>query len=119
METIKLYFWQGLTSIEFVIILWFIARSLISKKKQAAKEHEILKSKGSIVDMEDLMRNIYLSEALFNELTRKCHPDRFVGSDLENRANELFKLIQTNKSNYRELEVLKERAIIELKIKLS
>jgi hypothetical protein len=119
METLKLYFWQALTIIEFLVILWFITRWLISKKKQLPERQEILKSKESIVDMEDLMKDIYLSEALFRELSRKCHPDRFAGSDLENRANELFKLIQTNKSNYRELEVLKESAIIELNIKLS
>ncbi|MCH3884774.1 hypothetical protein [Tenacibaculum aquimarinum] len=67
--------------------------------------------------MDALMNNINSSKLLYKELSRVCHPDRFVNSDKQKIAEEIFKNISKNKRKFKELEILKERAINELKIK--
>ncbi len=116
METLKLYFWQLLVVLETLVIIWLIYRSVKRRKERSTETDQILQAKSNIVDMQDLMKDLHLSSGLFKELSRKCHPDRFAGTDLEDHANELFQLIQQNKSNYGELVTLKERAKLELNI---
>jgi hypothetical protein len=119
METLKQHFWELFAIFELLVIIWLIIKYVKQKKKRSPEEEQIRQAKENKVDMEDLMKDLHLSSELFRELSRKCHPDRFAGSDLESPANELFQLIQQNKSNYRELVALKEKAITELNIQLS
>jgi hypothetical protein len=119
MKTIILYKWQIIALTEFLVIAFLIVIQIRRKKQLQPEEIEILQSKKSDINMDDLMQNMHLSNALYKELSRKCHPDRFAGTILEPLAQELFQLVQQSKSNYNELVLLKEKAIIELKIKAS
>jgi hypothetical protein len=119
MKTLQQYSWQLIAILEFLVIIWLILRSIIRHRKRTPETDQIIQSKRHKVDMEGLMNDLHLSGDLFKELARKCHPDRFAGTDLEGRANELFQLIQQHKTNYRELVALKETAKHELKIQLS
>jgi len=119
MKTIILYKWQIIALIEFLLITFLIIKLKRRTNQLQPDEIEILQSKKSDINMEDLMQNMHLSSALYKELSRKCHPDRFAGNILEPLAQELFQSVQQSKSNYHELVLLKKKAIAELKIKAS
>jgi len=71
--------------------------------------------KGSF-DMDNLMNSINSSKSLYKELSRLCHPDRFIGDEKQNIAQEIFKEISKSKRDFGKLESLKERAKKELNI---
>lgn len=47
--------------------------------------------------MDSLMDNIHNSKPLYKELSRKCHPERFVNDDRQNLAQEISKKLQNMK----------------------
>jgi hypothetical protein len=113
-------FWFWLSIIELVIIL-FLVFKLSSKKKNLAfsdlNKENLRKSKETDIDMGNLMNSINNSSELYKELSRKCHPDRFVNSPDQKLAEEIFQEIARHKRNHEKLIALKERAIAELNIK--
>lgn len=112
-------FWFWLSIIELVIIL-FLVFKLSSKKKNLAfsdlNKENLKKSKETDIDMGNLMNSINNSSELYKELSRKCHPDRFVNSPDQKLAEEIFQEIARHKRNHEKLIALKERAIAELNI---
>ena len=101
----SIWFWIAI--IELILII-----SLLKKQKQ--------KTKGDVnesTDMDNLMNSIYGSRDLYKELAKKCHPDRFINMPNQKLAEEIFQEITENERNYEKLMSLKNRAIIELKIK--
>ena len=112
-------FWFWLSIIELVIIL-FLVFKLSSKKKNLAfsdlNKENLKKSKETDIDMGNLMKSINNSSELYKELSRKCHPDRFVNSPDQKLAEEIFQEIARHKRNHEKLIALKERAIAELNI---
>lgn len=114
-ETIWFYF----TLIEFIIIIILIIRIYKAKSnsQQDNFETDILKNaKNAKIDMSDLMDSINGSRELYKELSRKCHPDKFVNTEKEKIAEELFQEIVKHKRNYKMLGHLKDRAINELNV---
>lgn len=112
-------FWFWLSIIELIIIL-FLVFKLLSKKKNLAfsdlNKDNLKKSKETDIDMVNLMNSINNSSELYKELSRKCHPDRFVNSPNQKLAEEIFQEIARHKRNHEKLIALKERAIAELNI---
>ncbi len=112
-------FWFWLSIIELVIIL-FLVFKLSSKKKNLAfsdlNKDNLKKSKETDINMGNLMNSINNSSELYRELSRKCHPDRFVNSPNQKLAEEIFQEIARDKRNHEKLIALKERAIVELNI---
>lgn len=111
--------WFWISIIEFLIIILLIVKlrwkssnltfsEISNDKKRKAKSTEI--------DMENLMNSINISKELYKELSRACHPDRFVNSEKQKIAVEIFQEISKNKRNYKVLQELKRKAIIELEI---
>lgn len=112
-------FWFWLSIIQLVIIL-FLVLKLSRKQKNLAfselnKDH-LKKSKEADIDMGNLMNSINNSSELYKELSKKCHPDRFVNSPDQKLAEEIFQEIARHKRNHEKLTALKERAISELNI---
>lgn len=66
--------------------------------------------------MENLMDSINGARTLYKELSRKCHPDRFVNTPKEKIAQEIFQEITKNQRNFEKLKLLKEKAINSLNI---
>lgn len=71
-------------------------------------------------DFSNLFNNIsHRDEALaiYKELSRILHPDRFIGSaqEVSDNATELFKELQFCKMNLAKLQALKEKAATFLK----
>lgn len=115
--TISIWFWVAI--IEFVIIVFLFFK--LKKKGKDLKFGNISKdklhnAKKIDVDMDNLMNSINGSKDLYKELSRTCHPDRFINSDKQKLAEEIFQEISKHKRNFKRLTELKERAIIELNI---
>jgi hypothetical protein len=91
--------------------MWFF------KKKQTEQDILIERIKAEQLDMQGLFSNINKRgevEALFKELSKQCHPDKFE-KDPEKKeiAQKLFTQIQNNRNNYTQLMELK--SIVEVK----
>ena len=66
--------------------------------------------------MNNLMDSIHNSRNLYKELSKKCHPDRFINDPKQKIAEEIFQEISENERNFEKLSLLKLRAINELNI---
>jgi hypothetical protein len=112
----SLWFWVALIEFAFIIFL------LLRKQKNSnlafsdLGKDKMRNSKTASVDMDNLMNSINGSAALYKELSRKCHPDRFVNSPKQKLAEEIFQEITRNKSDFQKLSLLKKRAIDELNL---
>ena len=116
MNTIIQNKWLILASIEFLIIIILLMK-LIKKRGVDNLENEILKSKGTSINMSDIMNDINLAPSLYKKLSRACHPDRFAGTDFGTTANEFFQEVQQAENNYAKLCDLKNQ--IEQKLNLT
>jgi len=113
--------WFWISIIELIIIVYLIIK--FSKKKENLAFSDISKEKlkeaqKTNIDMENLMNSINGSKELYKELSRLCHPDKFVNTDKQVIADKIFQEISKNKRNYNKLIELKQTAINDLNIKL-
>ncbi|MDI6048245.1 J domain-containing protein [Flavobacterium sp. XS2P24] len=111
--------WFWLTLIELLIII-FLVYKLNSKKKvfelSDLETKQIKDSKKNNIDMTNLMNSIHNARPLYKELSKKCHPDRFINEPRQKIAEEIFQKISENERNFKELTLLKSRAVNELNI---
>jgi hypothetical protein len=105
--------WQLIASIEFFVILFLLIK--IKRSNVPIGMDQLKKYKKSEFDMDHVMQDLHLSNQLYKSLSKKYHPDRFIGSIKIELAEEIFKLIQQNKSNYNGLLAIQKRAELELK----
>lgn len=75
-------------------------------RKNASDIDEAIESS---INYTSLFQSMDKGQALFNQLRVKCHPDKFVGTNKQLLAEELFKQVQANSTNYEALIALKER----------
>lgn len=111
--------WFYIAIAEFVIIaflLWRLIKKSRTHDLADASKAKIRKAKESKINMDDLMNNINRSKALYKTLSSTCHPDRFVNSDKEQLAEEIFQEISHHKRDFQKLSELKKRAEMELNI---
>lgn len=118
----SVWFWVALIELLIILVLLLIIRIKIRSKRRIAYDDldkRKLKKKlsNSSVDMNNLMRSINESKELYKQLSRLCHPDRFVNTDKDEIANIIFQEISKNKRNFDKLNELKQKAINELGIK--
>jgi hypothetical protein len=115
--TDSIFFWIAI--IEFFLILFLIWK-LNGKKRPShfsdVPKDKLKKAKKTEINMANLMDSINGSRELYVELSRVCHPDRFINTDKQEIASEIFKEISKNKRNYEKLLALKEKAITELNV---
>ena len=117
-ESNPLWFWIAL--IEFIIILFSLFKK--NKKKSSLdfadlSREKVKSAKMASIDMGNLMDSINNSRDLYKELSRSCHPDKYINSDKQKVAEDIFQNITKFKRDFRKLSELKKRAITELKIK--
>lgn len=96
------------------IVFFLIQKRKKIKLKLKAERTDYRKFKKEEVDMGNLMNSINKSSQLHKELSRKYHPDRFLDQDKKALAEELMKEINGNKTDYKSLLDLKEKAITNL-----
>lgn len=111
------WFWISVAELVIITILIYKLKSKSKKYNFSDLETEnIRKSKKSDIDMDNLMNSIHNSRPLYKELCKKCHPDKFINDSKQEIAEEIFQEITKNERNFQKLELLKVRAINELKI---
>jgi len=116
MPSISTWFWIAV--IEFLIIVWLF-RKFQKLKRNNLDLSDVKKSdlwKSGNIDINNLMNSIHYSRELYKELSKKCHPDRFVNTPKQEIAEEIFQRISKNKRNYEQLIFIKEEAIDKLNI---
>jgi|SRR5690554_3366094 len=116
-DSFSIWFWIAI--IELIIIVFLILK--LNKKQKPLAFSNVSKEKlkqdmKKGVDMDNLMHSIVGAKELYKELSKKCHPDRFVNSDKQPNAEEIFQEITDSKRNFKKLEELKIRAIKDLEI---
>jgi hypothetical protein len=113
----SLRFWDAV--IEFFLIVYLIYKLFSNKKvfELSDSEKKSLKnSKNNKIDMDNLIDSIHNSRNLYKELSKKCHPDRFINDPKQKIAEQIFQEITENERNFEKLSILKLRAINELNI---
>lgn len=111
--------WFWIAVVELILIIFLIYKLKSKKSKSGLTDLEtkqIKKSKNNTIDMDNLMNSIHNAKTLYKELSKKCHPTRFINNPLQKNAEEIFQEITKNKRNFEKLSKLKERAISELNI---
>ena len=109
--------WLIVTIVEFAVIVYLLLTKLnISNSKKAQIKNEVMQE-GSI-DFRNVLNNAFNSKEIYDDLKKKCHPDRFVDdAEREAIANELFQRITQNQHNIDNLRKLREEAVQKLGIK--
>lgn len=114
---INIWFWLCLIELIIILVLLFKVKRANSNLTFAdLNKDNLKKSKEASIDFGNVMNSINGAGELYKELSRKCHPDRFIDSPLQKHAEEIFQEISKNKRDFEKLSALKERAISELKI---
>lgn len=109
--------WLIVAIVEFAVIVYLLLTKLnISNSKKAQNKNEVMQE-GSI-DFSNVLNNAFNSKEIYDDLKKKCHPDRFVDdAEREAIANELFQRITQNQHNIDNLRKLREEAVQKLGIK--
>lgn len=94
--------------IVLLLILFFIISNIKMKhsKEYQAKQRILQEDQ---IDWNNTMY-VFKAQELYNQLKVVCHPDRFIDPQLNSIATDLFQRITKNKTNYKELQKLKEEA---------
>ncbi len=87
------------------------------KKRNKDQQRLIDEIKKETINMKGLFGNIKKMEelqVLYKELCSEAHPDRFVDSEKQEIAKQMFQKIQENKYNYEELVNIKQEMEVKL-----
>lgn len=99
-----------LTIIIFVSIIF----KFIRHRQKIKSKDELEKYKKQEVSMDNVFYSINQSKELYKDLSKKCHPDKFIGSEKYHLAEQIFQDLTENKRNYKELLRIKSRIHNEL-----
>ncbi len=111
--------WMVAAIVELLIIIFLIL--LVAKRKRTHKipQNEVAEIMNEKVDYQNVINSSFHAAALYDQLIKKCHPDRFPDDENKHKiAEEISAELGKNKHNIKRLEELKQRAIQELGIKL-
>lgn len=109
--------WMVVAIAEFVIIICvlFAHRNKASKKRDIKR---LVKKEGDI-NFANVIASSFGAEALYKELIRKCHPDRFApDANKVAIANDITERLGKYKHDLNKLNELKQEAIHKLNINI-
>jgi hypothetical protein len=110
-------FWMWISLAEFLVIItliYFRKNKINQSLKQNYKEDSLKE----VIDFGNVINSSFNSQQLYDELKKKCHPDRFPNDNDKNSiAIKLFQEISENKNNSKRLSEIKEVAEKKLQIK--
>ena len=98
--------WFWLLIIAFIIILCLAIKIRKEQTKfdyNGVTRDNLKKAKSVSIDMDNLMNSINNSKELYKELSRVCHPDRFINSDKQELAEKIFQEVSNNKRDFKKL----------------
>lgn len=100
--------------IAFVVITAIALVFFFKNKRKRDFKKSVLKSTTD-VDFSAVTHDWEKAKTLYDELKKKCHPDKY-GDELNGEATRIFQLIIENKYKYPELLKLRDEAIEKLGI---
>lgn len=116
-DTISYWFWIALIEL-IIIVLILIVKKRGDGNPQNNREQLKKDAQNGTIDFGNIINSSFNSRQLYDELKIKCHPDLFVDDNDKNEfANYLFQEISKNKTDYKRLVELKQKATEILKIK--
>ena len=110
-----IYLLIGVIIVLLLILFFIISNMKMKHSKEYQAKQRILREEQ--IDWNNTMY-VFKAQELYNQLKVVCHPDRFTNPQLNSIATDLFQKITKNKTNYKELQKLKEEAIDKLNINL-
>ena len=108
--------WFYISVLEFIIIVVLLIKKVCVSQSKQTQKREILSENN--VDYDNIIQSSFKSQSLYDILKKKCHPDRFLDSEQNMIATELFAKIVENKYNYQALLSIKEDMENKLKLKI-
>ena len=113
----SIWFWTAIVELVLILILVYKLKSKKNIPELSDLDSKIIMdSKKNNIDMDNLINSIHNSRGLYKELSKKCHPDRFINDPKQKNAEEIFQEITKNERNFEKLNSLKLRAENELNI---
>lgn len=110
-----IYLLIGVIIVLLLILFFIISNIKMKHSKEYQAKQRILRE--DQIDWNNTMY-VFKAQELYNQLKVVCHPDRFTDPQLNSIATDLFQRITKNKTNYKELQKLKEEANNVLKINI-
>lgn len=110
-----IYLLIGVIIVLLLILFFIISNMKMKHSKEYQAKQRILRE--DQIDWNNTMY-VFKAQELYNQLKVVCHPDRFTDPQLNSIATDLFQRITKNKTNYKELQKLKEEANNVLKINI-
>ena len=113
----SLIWWMMIAIVELVIIVVLLfSKGKADDKKRSIKRQ--VREEGDI-NFGNVIASSFGAEALYKELIRKCHPDRFAPDEKKVAiANDISERLGKYKHDLKKLNELKEEAVNKLNIKL-
>lgn len=102
-----IYLLIGVIIVLLLILFFIISNMKMKHSKEYQAKQRILRE--DQIDWNNTMY-VFKAQELYNQLKVVCHPDRFTDPQLNSVATDLFQRITKNKTNYKELQKLKEEA---------
>ena len=113
----SIWLWISVIELTIILVLLFKLKSKRAVSDLSDLEINTIKgAKNNSIDMDNLLNSIHNSKRLYKELSKKCHPDRFINDPKQITAQEIFQEITLNEKNFEKLSLLKVRAENELNI---
>ncbi len=111
--------WMWASIVELLIILLLIVLLTKRRKNLQPVQNNLNELMDEKVDYQNIIHSSFNAGTLYNQLIKKCHPDRFPNDVRKQEiATEISAEAGKNKHNIKRLEELKQRAIQELNVKL-
>jgi hypothetical protein len=102
-----IYLLIGVIIVLLLILFFIISNIKMKHSREYQAKQRILRE--DQIDWNNTMY-VFKAQELYNQLKVVCHPDRFTDPQLKAVATDLFQRITKNKTNYKELQKLKEEA---------
>jgi hypothetical protein len=109
--------WMCAAIIELLIILFLVWLLAKRSQKQRMPHNKLDKLMNEKVDYQNVINSSFHAAALYDQLIKKCHPDRFPNDESKRKiAEEISAELGKSRHNVKRLDELKQRAIQELGI---
>lgn len=111
----SLNWWMIIAIVELVIILALLLTKRKSDDKRRTVKRQVMKE--GDINFDNVIASSFGAKALYDELIRKCHPDRFAPDEEKIAvANDITERLGKYKHDIQKLNELKEEAIDRLNI---
>jgi hypothetical protein len=98
-------------AILILISLYFIHLRIKNSKNLDSKLADTITNfKNNSVDMKNIVISINNAPELYKNLTKMYHPDKYVGTEYEETANEIFQTINSKRRDFNALCEIKKLA---------